>query len=81
MANWQVQEAKSRFSELIEEAQKKGPQIITRHGDERAVVLSMRDYRNLTAKKRSFKEFLLGGPKVDAFEIVRDRDTGREMEL
>jgi len=32
MANWQVQEAKTRLSELIEEADKKGPQIITRHG-------------------------------------------------
>jgi prevent-host-death family protein len=38
MALWQVQEAKTRLSEVIEEAQSKGPQIITRHGAERAVV-------------------------------------------
>jgi prevent-host-death family protein len=81
MTRWQVQEAKTRFSELIEEAQTKGPQLITRHGAERAVVLSIGDYQRLTANKPSLKEYLLGGPKVDDFEIVRDRDTGREVRL
>lgn len=41
MANWQVQEAKTRLSELIEEADKKGPQIIICHGSEHAVVLRL----------------------------------------
>lgn len=81
MANWQVQEAKTRFSDLIEEAQTKGPQIITRHGRERAVVLSMPDYRALTAHRPNLKEYLLGGPKVESFEIERSRDRGREIEL
>jgi len=81
MASWQVQEAKSRFSEVIEEAQSKGPQIITKHGAERAVVLSMEDFRALTAHKPGFKEYLLGGPKVDDFEIEHDGDTGREIAL
>lgn len=81
MSRWQVQEAKSRFSEVIEEALKKGPQIITRHGSERAVVLSIDDFRALTAHKPGLKEYLLGGPKVDDFEIEPDRDTGREIGL
>lgn len=81
MATWQVQEAKTRLSEVIEEAQKNGPQIITRHGTERAVVLSIDQFRALTAHKPGFKEYLLGGPKVDDFEIERDRDTGREINL
>lgn len=81
MARWQVQEAKTRLSELIENAQKKGPQIITRHGAERAVVLSIDDFRALTANRPNLKEFLLGGPKVDDFEIEPDRDTGREIAL
>lgn len=81
MARWQVQEAKSRFSEVIETAEKKGPQIITKHGTERAVVLSIADFRSLTAHKPGLKEYLLGGPKVDSFEIERDRDTGREIKL
>jgi prevent-host-death family protein len=81
MALWQVQEAKTRLSEVIEEAHGKGPQIITRHGKERAVVLSIEDYRALTAHKPDLKEYLLGGPKVNRFEIEYDRDTGREIEL
>ena len=81
MARWQVQEAKTRFSEVIEKAQKKGPQIITRHGTERAVVLSIAEYRALTADKPNLRDYLLGGPKVDDFEIEPDYDTGREIEL
>ena len=81
MATWQVQEAKTRLSELIDEAHSKGPQVITRHGAERAVVLSIEDYRALTAHKPNLKDFLLGGPKFDSFEVPRDADTGREVEL
>lgn len=81
MACWQVQEAKSRFSEVIEDARSKGPQIITRHGAERAVVLSIEDFRALTAHKPGLKEYLLGGPKVDEFEVERSADTGREIAL
>jgi len=81
MARWQVQDAKTRLSEVIEEAHSKGPQIITRHGAERAVVLSIDDFRTLTAHKPGLKEYLLGGPKVDSFEIEPERDTGREIAL
>ncbi len=81
MAGWQVHEAKSRFSELIERAQSEGPQVITRHGKERAVVLSIEAYLRLQAAKPDFKEYLLSGPKVDDFEIDRPRDPGREADL
>ena len=81
MARWQVQEAKMRLSRVIEEAQTKGPQLITRHGAERAVVLSIEDFRSLTAHKPDLRAYLLGGPKVDDFEIERDCDTGREILL
>lgn len=81
MTLWQVQEAKTRLSEVIEEARSKGPQTITRHGRERAVLLSIEDYRALTAHKPDLKAYLLGGPKVGSFEIDYDRDTGREIEL
>ncbi len=79
MAAWPVQDAKSRFSEVIERARSEGPQTITRHGTERAVVLSIEDYRALVTPKPDFKAYLLGGPKVDDFSIERDRDTGRAV--
>jgi antitoxin Phd len=81
MAVWQVQVAKTRLSEVIEEANSKGPQFITRHGLERAVILSVQDYRALTAHKPDLREYLLGGPKVDRFAVPRSRDKGRRVTL
>jgi prevent-host-death family protein len=69
MALWQLQRAKTRLSEVIEEAHGKGPQIITRHGSEQVVVLSIEDYHALSAHKLDLKVYLLDRPKVDRFEI------------
>jgi antitoxin Phd len=55
--------------------------VITKHGVERAVVLSVDDYRRLVQLKPSLKDYLLSGPKVDDFEIERSRDLGREIDL
>jgi len=78
---WQLQQAKTRLSEVIDEAHTNGPQIITRHGAERAVILSIADYRALVAHKPNIVEYLLNGPKVEDFEIEYSRDTGREIDL
>ena len=78
---WQLQQAKTRLSEVIEEAHAKGPQIITRHGTERAVILSIGDFRALVAHKPNLIEYLLSGPKVEGFDIEPSRDMGREIEL
>ena len=81
MAHWPIQDAKAHFSEVIERAQNEGPQTITRHGTDRAVLLSVEDYRALAGEKPDFKAHLLGGPKVEDFPIERDRDTGRSVDL
>jgi prevent-host-death family protein len=81
MAAWQIQDAKAQFSEVIGRARREGPQTIAGEGSELAVVLSVEDYRALTAQKPDFKAHLLGGPKVDEFEIARDPDLGRGVEL
>jgi antitoxin Phd len=81
MSTWPVQDAKTHLSEVIERARTEGPQTLTRHGKERAVLLSIEDYRALAAQKPDFKAWLLGGPKVDDFLIERDRDPGRDVEL
>lgn len=80
MGDWPVKDAKSRFTELIERAESEGPQVITRHGKARAVVLSVAAYRRLEAAQPDFKAYLLSGPKVENFEIERPRDLGREVE-
>ena len=83
MATWQVQQAKSRFSEVLEKAASEGPQTITRHGVEQAVVLSVEEYRRLSGRRVSFGEHLLNFPKVDGFVelATRDADTGHEFDF
>jgi antitoxin Phd len=81
MATWQIKDAKNRFSELLEDAHLHGPQVITRHGTERAVILSIEEYRVLTANRPDFKTYLLSGPKFDDFKIKRDRRSGRTIRL
>ena len=80
MGEWPVKDAKSRFSELIERADAHGPQVITRHGKAKAVVLSLADYRRLEAAQPDFKAYLLSGPKPDDVAVERPRDRGREVE-
>jgi len=81
MAHWPIQDAKAHFSEVIERAHSEGPQTITRHGAERAVLLSIEDYHALAGRKPDLKAHLLGGPKFDDFFVDRDRDTGRPVDL
>jgi prevent-host-death family protein len=81
MAHWPIQDAKAHFSEVIERAHNEGPQTITRHGAERAVLLSIEDYNALAGKRPDVKAHLLGGPKFEDFSIERDHDTGRSVDL
>ena len=78
---WQLQEAKQRFSELIRHARAHGPQVVTKHGEEVAVVVSIEEYRRLTDELPSFKELLLAAPDLDALEISRPRERARVVEL
>ena len=78
MATWQVQNAKARLSELIEDAQTKGPQIITKHGSETAVVVSFQEYESLRTASanggtkptagKSLLELLQSAPKFETDE-------------
>lgn len=67
MSHWQVQDAKARFSELLDAAVKKGPQVVTRRGVETAVLVPMEEWRRLQKSGRpSLKELLLGsGPRFN----------------
>ena len=78
---WQLQEAKQRFSELIRQARSKGPQVVTRHGKDVAVVVSIDEYRRLAGDKPDFKQFLLAAPDLDALEIDRTRERARIVEF
>ncbi len=47
MAQWQTADAKQRFTDLVEAANADGPQLVMRHKDPVAVVLSPDEYRRL----------------------------------
>jgi prevent-host-death family protein len=80
--SWQLQEAKNRLSQLVQEADQSGPQVITVHGREAAVLISAKDYRKLQGREGSRVDFLRKSPWADSdIPIERDRDTGREVDL
>jgi prevent-host-death family protein len=60
MKVWPVQDAKARFSELLETCLKDGPQVVTRRGVEAAVLVPAEQWRRLTQSARpTLKELLL----------------------
>jgi len=80
MRTWSLQNAKARFSELVNVCLQNGPQLVTRHGNEAVVVLSAEEYRRLTTPAQNLKDFFLSAPRVE-LNIDRQRDAGREVEL
>jgi antitoxin Phd len=75
---WQLQEAKNKFSEVVEEALSQGPQVITRRGVETVIILSYGDYRKLMAAQKKLSEFFRQSPLVDIdIDLGRDRSEMR----
>ncbi|MFF4772720.1 type II toxin-antitoxin system Phd/YefM family antitoxin [Microtetraspora fusca] len=81
MSNWQVQEAKQRFSEVLRHAHTEGPQIVTRHGEEIAVVIDIEEYRALKAARLDFKDFLRSGPDLSELDIRRASEPAPSIDL
>ena len=77
---WQVQDAKQRFSELLRTAQAEGPQIVTRHGEEIAVVINIVEYRHLRGEVADFKDYLRSGPDFDDLELERSPELPRAID-
>ena len=77
---WQLQEAKAKFSALVQKALDEGPQTVTRHGRETVVVLSVKDYARLREREPSLKDILMSGPEGD-LDLEREPDYGREFEF
>ena len=76
MSTWQLQEAKSKFSDVVKRAQSEGPQGITVRGEPVAVLVSRADYARLAQPKPRFAEFMQRSPMVGI-----DLDTSRQADL
>ncbi len=60
MHAWPVQDAKARFSELLDSCLQEGPQVLTRRGVETAVLVPLAEWKRLNAAARpSLKALLL----------------------
>lgn len=49
--HWLLQDAKSRFSELVRRVRSEGPQHVTVHGRDEVVVIAAEDYRRLQGQQ------------------------------
>lgn len=82
MTIWKLQDAKNRFSELVDKAEEEGPQMVSRHGKPAAVVVSFEEYKKLLRPEQNLFEFIQQSPwcGVD-LDLERSRDIGREVDL
>ncbi len=82
---WQLQEAKNRLSHVVDLAIEEGPQTVTRHGKEVAVIVAKEDFdkrRRSRAPRGTVVAFLRGLSFVRArLDVERSRDVDRELEL
>lgn len=80
MRVWQLQEAKAKFSQVVQEAIK-SPQAVSVRGKTTAVILSAEKYMNLTDPKKSFVNFLQDSPlfKLE-IDLTRDKSNCRKID-
>lgn len=81
-AVWQLQEAKSRFSEVVERAIKEGAQTVTKHGRPAVMIVSAEEYQRSQAPRKSLIAALRQCPE-DLTKLVgkRSRETARRIKL
>ncbi len=79
---WSIQDAKNRFSEVVQAARRK-PQMVTKHGKAAVVVIDVMEYERLRRLERaqapSFADVLLSMPQDDG-EFPRLKARLRDFE-
>ena len=79
---WQLQEAKNKFSNLVDKAHHDGPQFVTKHGKESVVIIAIEDYQKLNKPKTDLVSFLKKSPLsgID-IDLARNKSPARDVEL
>jgi len=76
---WQLQEAKNKFSRVVDNAVHGGPQIITKHGVEVAIVISYESYQKMIASRGRLSDFFRESPLVGIdLDLARDKSDARK---
>jgi antitoxin Phd len=80
--HWQLQDAKSKFSNLVDKAQHIGPQIVTKNGKVAVVVLSIDEYKKLIKPKTNLVNFFQSSPLAkEDLDLTRSKEIPRDIEL
>jgi antitoxin Phd len=80
---WQLQEAKNKLSQVVDDALAQGPQIITRRGVEVVIVIAYEQFQKMAASEQKLSDFFRNSPLVgEEPDLARDRSPIRdEIEL
>ncbi len=80
MMEWQLADAKNRFSDVVTKALTLGPQRVRRRGQS-VVILSEHEYQRLTGARPNFIDFLLAFPDITDLDLTRDTSASRDIKL
>jgi len=79
---WSLQDAKNKFSQVVDEAHKDGPQIVTRRGVQSVVIMSIEDYKKLIKPETDLIEFFKQSPLHGAdLDVERSKGPSRKVDL
>jgi prevent-host-death family protein len=80
MHSWALQDAKNRFSEVVDEAISSGPQLVTRRGEPVVVIVPVATWRSMERPRPSFKEFLASAP-LEGLDLSREEAERPDADL
>ena len=79
---WQLQEAKNKFSNLVDKAHQDGPPFVTKHGKESVVILAIEDYQKLSKPTSDLLSFFKNSPLSGMdLDLERDKSPSRDIKL
>src|SRR4051812_3328120 len=81
---WRLQDAKARFSEVVREAQQRGPQRVTLHGKDAVVIVGADEFDRLQrpVTGRDIIDALASSPLADVkFERLSVKSKVRDVNL
>ena len=80
--SWQIQEAKNKLSEVVQKTLQTGPQVISKHGTDIVVMLSIAEYKKMRKGKTNIVDFFRKSPLVGKINLDRNKDaTIRKCDL
>jgi prevent-host-death family protein len=80
--SWTVAEAKAKFSEVIDRAELRGPQVITKHGRKAVVIVSAEEWERKTKRTGNLAEFFAGSPlRESGLKVKWSKNRARGIDL